>query len=118
MKIAIITSEKIADYDGIEYAVASKCTEFEEVDEKTYKLLVSAQYKYNFRVIRSPDDLKLFIKNTVSDYMEYIKKEEARILSEKKERERKKLERQKAMEKTKKEEKLKLYEELKKEFNK
>jgi hypothetical protein len=115
MKIAIIETKKI-DCDDYQDLVSLRCTEFAEVDDETYTMLEKASWSNNFRVIKSPENLREFIKDKVSDYVAFLKKEEKRIEAEKKERERKKAEaKNRRMEKDE-ELRRKTYEALKSEF--
>lgn len=75
-KIAIIkTDHRWDDYDN-QQVLIDKITDFTEVDDATYAILINAQYHNGFRVLAQPVDQERFIQETVADYLEMIKEQE------------------------------------------
>lgn len=74
-KIAIIKiQESYLNYDH--ELVVERVTEFQEVDDETYGILVNAQHANNFRIIEYPANPEEFILKTVTDYKNKILREE------------------------------------------
>jgi hypothetical protein len=116
MKIAIVQAKSIKDCEGYEEIIAQKCTEFMDVDEPTYNMLLKNEWHLKYVVIRAVEDLPDFVAKSVQDYVKQLEKEE-----KEKEQRRIKREQDKGAAKKKKKEKEKtdkkeLYEQLKKEF--
>jgi ATPase subunit of ABC transporter with duplicated ATPase domains len=88
-KIAIL--QDCWNYDSYSNAerIIEKITDFVEVSDEDYNLLVNASHQQGFTVIQMPSNTQEFVENTVQAYLESIKaKEEKR---RKAEQERKRL---------------------------
>jgi hypothetical protein len=115
VKLAIVIfSERYRDLDDYS-VVASSITDWEEVDDETYRTLIAAQYKYDYTVVVMPEQ-KTFIKKTVKDWTDFVtaekQKEELRKAAAKKKAEDAKL---KKLAKSR-EEKIRLFEKLREEL--
>lgn len=90
-KIAIIKSrtfENYSDYDDYSIQrIVETITDWEEVSDEDYRILVAAQSRHNFQVLEQPVDTKQFIAKTISEYREFVKAEEKRLAEEKRQRE-------------------------------
>jgi len=119
-KIAIISIRKVpyAYYDsyGDNYGdvlVANSITEWEEVTDEEYELLLRAeQHHGTFKVIEQVVNQKEFIAKTVSDYKKLLAAEEARLADEKRKKEEAALQRKFKKELKDKESKQKMLEKL------
>jgi hypothetical protein len=56
--------------------IIEKITDFTEISEEDYHLLVNASHQQGFTVIHMPSNTQEFITNTVQAYLEKIKSEE------------------------------------------
>ena len=63
-------------FDSSAFSSVISSTEFDFVDENTYKTLKAAQHKYGFVLLEQPNNQKEFICSTVADYAAQIKREE------------------------------------------
>lgn len=116
-KVAIVIGLESYDYDSDSYrTVATSITDWVEVSDDDYKILIDNQWRSNFRVIEQPKHPEDFIKKTVADYLKAAKEEQLRQEAEKKKREEAALQRRVKKEMRDKEKARKIYEELKKEF--
>lgn len=116
-KVAIVIGLESYDYDNDSYrTVATSITDWVEVSNEDYKILVDNQWRSNYRVIEQPKHPEDFIKKTVADYLAVAKAELARQEAEKQKREEAALQRKVKKEMRDKEKARKMYEELKKEF--
>ena len=120
MRVAIVFGRNLYDCDDYSRVIADRCTDWEEIDDETFRLLERAQSRdFNhdrFYIIQHPEDTKEFIFKTVGEYVSYLKKEQERIEKEKlerAERKKKKAAEKLASEKNKEKE---VYEELKKKY--
>lgn len=90
-KIAIIktrTFDYYSDYDNYSrQVIAESITDWEEVSEEDFSMLVSAAGMHNYQVIEQPTDVKDFIGKTIADYKKFVEKENKRIAEEKRQRE-------------------------------
>lgn len=92
-KIAIIQFRDIdiyEDYGEVTKLIASKITDWAEVDEETYKALFYYQGQGKYRVVEFIPNQLEFITNTVEDYKRYTsdQQERARKFREEKEKKR------------------------------
>jgi gas vesicle protein len=82
-KIAIIQFKEINveydDYGDITKMIASKITDWTEVDEDTYTALMYFQVQGKYRVIELVPNQEQFILDTVEQYKEYIKVQQIRL---------------------------------------
>lgn len=119
-KIAIISIRKVPyvyyDSYGDNYGdvlVANSITEWEEVTDEEYELLLRAeQHHGTFKVIEQVVNQKEFIAKTVSDYKKLLAAEEARLADEKRKKEEAALQRKFKKELKDKESKQKMLEKL------
>lgn len=75
-KIAILrTKDHYYDY-GDWTVVIEKITDFEEVDDETYKILVSGQIEFDYKIIELEVNQSQFIIDTVAKIADRIKKNE------------------------------------------
>lgn len=90
-KIAIIktrTFENYSEYDSYSIQrIVESITDWEEVSDDDYNLLVSASSRSGYQVLEQPTDTKKFIGKTISDYKKFVEEENARLAEEKKQRE-------------------------------
>lgn len=119
-KIAIVHYEdRYVNYDDSETFVKS-ITDWTEVDEETYQLLKRHQFSYlngeAYYVVTRPVDEQAFIKQTVAEYIEHAKKEDAKKAAEKKKREDAALQRKLKKQAKDAEARKAMYEQLQKEF--
>lgn len=92
-EIAIVTyRDKYVNYDDYERVVDS-ITDWTEVSEEDYKLLLSFSSKRNWTILERLDKKPGFVPNTVKAALEEVRLEEERQRIAKKEAERKKQER-------------------------
>lgn len=90
-KIAIIktrTFNYYSDYDDYSrQMIAESITDWEEVSDEDFNVLLSAAGLYNYQVIEQSTDVKNFIGKTIADYKKFVEKENKRIAEEKRQRE-------------------------------
>jgi hypothetical protein len=123
-QVAIVFYTEHSSYDDTEL-VASRMTEWAEVSDEDYSLLINHQWTgKQYRVITKPDNLEGFIVNTVKEAVEAARKQEQRRISLAAEAKRKADERAQAKAKKLEDKRMKdeahrraLFEELQKEFN-
>ncbi len=72
-KIAIIKFHTYyADYDDYQKEVATKITDWTEVDQETFLALHSQQGKHGFKIIEFVPNQEQFILDTVADYVKML----------------------------------------------
>ena len=122
---SITVDSTFHDYAYLDKIIASKITEWTEVDEETLNTLINFQNKFGYLVIKqpTPEEQREIILTTVYAYQKMIeehKKIEEKYKEEKakkkKERDKKKLEKQLKTKKAKREMLERLKEELKEEL--
>lgn len=78
-KIAIIrtrTFENYSDYDSYSIQrIVESITDWEEVSDEDYKMLISAADRLGFQVLEQPIDTKKFIGKTIADYKAFVQEE-------------------------------------------
>lgn len=78
-KIAIIrtrTFENYSDYDSYSIQrIVESITDWEEVSDEDYKMLISAAGRLGFQVLEQPIDTKKFIGKTIADYKAFVQEE-------------------------------------------
>lgn len=87
-KIAIITTG-FRDYDQCSDSyerVVDSITDWDEVSDDDFKVLVAMQDKLEYRVIERPRFTDAFVRKTVASYKEYVLAEERRLTEEKEQR--------------------------------
>jgi alpha-D-ribose 1-methylphosphonate 5-triphosphate diphosphatase PhnM len=118
-KIAIIQFKEVdIDYDeyDIKRMIATKITDWVEVDDETYTALFYFQAQGKYRIVELLPHQEQFILDTVEHYKEYVRSQQAILDKIKKEKQEK--HRQKQITKHAKtvEEKKQMLEQLKKEL--
>lgn len=119
-KIAIIQFREISmdydDYGDVTKMIASKITDWTEVDEETYNALIYFQTQCKYRVIEFLPYQEQFILDTVEQYKEFVKVQQARLDKIRKEKQDKHRQKQIAKQAKTVEEKKQMLEQLKKEL--
>jgi len=92
-KIAIIQFKEINveydDYGDMTKMIASKITDWTEVDDATYTALHYFQVQGKYRIIEFIPNQEQFILDTVEQYKEYVKVQQARLDKVRKEKQEK-----------------------------
>jgi hypothetical protein len=122
-KVAIIKGRELCfgynDYDDTYSKVANSITDWTEVTDEEYDLLVKAQ-RYDchdfFTIIERPIDEPKFIANSVADYVKWAKKEQDKRDAEEAARRELALQRKLKREAKTKADRQKMYEKLQQEF--
>lgn len=86
-KIAIVIARDNFYNYGDDYdRLIESISEWTEVDDETFALLKKAEMsrRYDFGVLEQPVHPRVFIKNTVEDYVAHVKAEEEKREAEKK----------------------------------
>lgn len=119
-KIAIALYTTFGSYDDYDdynqHKMMESITEWEEVNDETFKLLTSAASRLSFTVIEQPTDIKKFIVKTIADWKKIAIEDEEKREQIKKEREAKALEKKLKKEAKTLTDKKKLFELLKQEL--
>lgn len=114
-KVAVIlhrySYDTYSDYDKI----IEKITDFAEVTNEDYNLLVQASHEQGFQILEVPINQQEFIANTVADYLKIAKAEEEKRRKEEAKRKAQREEaKRKVKQKTEEAERKKLEELIKK----
>ena len=88
-KIAIIkTDTHYHDEYGDSYSkIVDSITDWQEVTDEQFKMLVAAQNRFNFKIIEQPADTPAFIAKTISAYLKMVEELKVKEAEEKKKRE-------------------------------
>jgi len=121
-KIAIITGREISTYSDHDddYSsprrVVESITDWEEVSEEDYRLLLSCQNYLNFSIIEQPTNQKQFIEKSIASWKKRCEETQRLQLEQKQAREAKALAAKIKKQARTREAKLKLLEQLKAEL--
>jgi hypothetical protein len=119
-KIAIIQFRDVDimydDYHDVTKLIASKITDWVEVDEETFRALLTYQGQGKYRVVEFIPNQLEFIKNTVDDYKRYVAIQQEKERKYREEKEKKRQEKQIAKQAKTLEEKKNLLKKLKEEL--
>jgi hypothetical protein len=81
-KIAILKCRGVYDaYDNSQVLI-EKITDFTEVDEPTFEMLLNARNKYGFEIVEQVIDQESFIENTVAGWTKHVAEEGKRRAAE------------------------------------
>ncbi len=90
-KIAIIKTREFSDYHDYDsycsHKIIDSITDWDEVEEEDYKVLVTMGPRLGFAILERPLDTSGFIAKTISDYKSMVRAEEKRVAEEKQARE-------------------------------
>jgi hypothetical protein len=102
-KIAILKYNNQCYYhgDGDELWIANSISDWTEVSDEDYNILIQAQNTYTFRVIERPENEKEFIEKTVSHYIKVVKERNEKMKQQREIEDKKKREKAEARDKKK-----------------